>query len=369
VKVLVAVGMTGGHIIPGIAVAQELKQRDSVCEVVFAGTTRGRAAELVKRAGYRYIPVPIRGWVGRGLCGRMLFVISLSVSLSEAFIAVLRERPCVIVGTGSFATLPFALSALLLSLPLVLLEQNVVPGQATRFLSRFATEVHVAYPESIGHLREQRRAFATGNPIRPILSGRSKETLLAEFNLLPDSRTILIFGGSSGARSINRAFAAGVKEMLCNKDVQFIVQTGEEDLDLVRRACLEARARAFVAPFIFEMDRAYGCADVVVCRAGATTIAELTGMGLASVLIPYPFSAGGHQKKNALLLGARGASVVLSDEDLSGEVLARTLVELLEDPDRLKTMRERASRLGRRDAAAKISESILKLCRKSCSGR
>jgi UDP-N-acetylglucosamine--N-acetylmuramyl-(pentapeptide) pyrophosphoryl-undecaprenol N-acetylglucosamine transferase len=369
VKVLVAVGMTGGHIIPGIAVADELKRQDPGCEIVFAGTTRGRAAELANRAGYRYIPVPVRGWAGLGLRGKVYFVPFLICSLLRALTAVFKEKPCVIVGTGSFATLPFGMSAILLCIPLILLEQNVEPGQATRLLSRFASEIHVSYEESIEYLRESSRVFVTGNPIRPIGSAKSRDALLKEFDLLPHQRTVLIFGGSRGAHSISRAFADGVKELLGRQDVQFIVQTGEEDIEFVRRACAEAGARAFVSEFIHDMSSAYRCADVVVSRAGATTIAELTGMGLASVLIPYPFSAGGHQKRNARLLGERGASVVLSDEDLDGKVLARALAELLTDPDRIKVLGERASRLGRKDAALIVSKSILRLGRKRCSGK
>jgi len=303
-----AVGMTGGHIIPGIAVAEELRALDAACDVVFAGTTRGRAAELVRRAGYRYIPVPVRGWSGLGARGKGYFVFFLALSLFKALGAVLRERPCVIVGTGSYATLPFAMSAVILSLPLVLLEQNVVPGYATRFLSRFAGEVHVAYQESLRYLREPGRTFVTGNPIRSAGSRKAKDALLAAFDLVPGRKTVLVFGGSRGAHSINRAFALGVKELANRQDLQFIVQTGEEDLGLVKRACAEVGVRAFVTPFIHEMIDAYACADIVVCRAGATTIAELTGIGLPSILVPYPFSAGGHQEKNASLLAERANS-------------------------------------------------------------
>jgi UDP-N-acetylglucosamine--N-acetylmuramyl-(pentapeptide) pyrophosphoryl-undecaprenol N-acetylglucosamine transferase len=369
VKVLVAVGMTGGHIIPGIAVAEELRSQAPHCDVVFAGTTRGRAGDLVKRAGYRYIPVPVRGWAGFGALGRGLFVFFLAISLFSALCALLREKPCVVVGTGSFATLPFALCAVLLSLPLVLLEQNVVPGRATRFLSRFAAEVHVAYRASLDFLSEPRKGHVTGNPIRRIDPSVARDAIRAEFNLRPDARTVLIFGGSRGAHSINTAFAKAVKRLAGQSDMQFVVQTGEADAEFVREACTESGVKAFVTPFIHEMNNAYSCSDLAVCRAGATTIAELTAHGLPSILIPYPFSAGGHQEKNAALLESKGAAVVVANKDLTGDLLASRITDLLGDNTRLASMGEKSGMLGRKDAARMAAQSIVKLGEERCSGR
>jgi UDP-N-acetylglucosamine--N-acetylmuramyl-(pentapeptide) pyrophosphoryl-undecaprenol N-acetylglucosamine transferase len=359
VKVLVAVGMTGGHIIPGIAVAEELKRLESGSDVVFAGTVRGRASELVSNSGYRYIQVPVRGWAGVGAVGKLLFLFFMFLSFLSAFIALLREKPRVVVGTGSYAMLPFALCAVLLNLPLFLLEQNVVPGKATKFLSRFATEVHVAYEESVWRLSKPGRAHVSGNPIRKTHTVKDRASLLREYGLEPGLKTILVFGGSRGARSINRAFASALKLLEQHGGLQFIAQTGEEDLDHVEKACKETRIPVHITPFIYEMSKAYACADLVVCRAGATTIAELTGNGLPSILIPYPFSAGGHQEKNAAFLAEVGASIVLRDQDLSGKILSDRIIELIADPERLATMREISLKLARRDAARRVSESIL----------
>ena len=358
-KVLVAVGMTGGHIIPGIAVAEELKAFDSGCEVIFAGTRRGRAKDLVARAGYNFIAVGARGWVGAGTRGKMLFLFLMAISLTTAFLALLRERPQVVVGTGSYATVPFAISALLMRIPTVLLEQNVVPGRATKLLSHFAREIHVAYGESIRHLSKRARVIVSGNPVRGSLFGSDRESAIKEFDLDANLKTGLVFGGSRGARSINRAFADAAYVLAEHDELQFILQTGEDDLQWVRESCTEARLKVYTAPFIHEMEKAYACADIVVCRAGATTVAELTALGLPSILIPYPYSAGGHQEKNARMLQDAGASVLIEDRRLTGETLASLILETLKSDARLEGMATAARKLGRRDAGTSIARSIL----------
>ena len=354
-----AVGMTGGHIIPGIAVAEELRAFDSTCQVVFAGTGRGRARDLVARAGYNFIAVGARGWVGVGTKGKVLFLFLMVTSLATAFHALLREKPHVVVGTGSYATVPFAVSALLMGIPTVLLEQNVVPGKATRVLSHFAREVHVAYGESIQHLSKRTRVFVSGNPVRRFLFASDRKSAIKEFNLDANLKTGLVFGGSRGAHSINRAFADAARILAEHDELQFIVQTGENDLQWVRESCTKARLKVYTAPFIHGMDKAYACANIVVCRAGATTVAELTALGLPSILIPYPYSAGGHQEKNARMLQDAGASVLIEDRRLTGETLASLILETLKSEARLGGMGAAARALGRRNAGRRIARSIL----------
>ena len=368
-KVLVAVGMTGGHIIPGIAVAEELKALDSGCQVVFAGTGRGRAKDLVARAGYNFIAVGVRGWVGVGTKGKMLFLLLMAISLAAAFLALLRERPQVVVGTGSYATVPFAVSALLMGIPTVLLEQNVVPGKATKLLSHFAREVHVAYGESVQHLGRRAKVIVSGNPVRGSLFVSDRKSSMREFDLDENLKTGLVFGGSRGARSINRAFADAAHVLSKHDELQFIVQTGEDDLQWVSESCTKAKLKAYIAPFIHGMEKAYACADIVVCRAGATTVAELTALGLPSILIPYPYSAGGHQEKNARILQDAGASVLVYDRRLTGETLASLIFKTLKSEARLESMAAAAKALGRRDAGRSIAQSILSAGRKECSGR
>lgn len=356
-----AVGATGGHIMPGMAVAEELKALDDACEVVFAGTDRGRTRELVSRAGYSFIPVLTRGWAGVGAKGKVVFIFLMAISLAAAFSALLRERPHVVVGTGSYATLPFAISALFMDIPMVLLEQNVMPGTATRFLSRFAREVHVAYEATIPHISKRTRAINSGNPVRRSLLAAERNSSLKEFNLKPNLKTVLVFGGSRGARSINSALVEAASALSDHPDIQFIVQTGEDDLESVREACERAGLKAHTAPFIHEMEKAYACADIVVCRAGATTLAELTALGLPCILIPYPFSVGGHQEKNAMLLQGAGAAVVIRDCELTGELLASRIVELLRDEQRMERMAEASEALGRKDAGRAVARSVLSI--------
>jgi UDP-N-acetylglucosamine--N-acetylmuramyl-(pentapeptide) pyrophosphoryl-undecaprenol N-acetylglucosamine transferase len=323
----------------------------------------------VGRAGYRFVSVGVRGWAGAGLKGKLLFVFFMVYSILPALAAVLKERPEVVIGTGSYATLPFALSAAIAGIPIVLLEQNVVPGRATRFLSTFAQEVHVAYRETLRYLSRRTTGTVSGNPTRALDTGATRERALAEFRLRPGCRTALVFGGSRGAHSLNAAFASGASILSRRDDIQFIVQTGEDDLEAVAESCRSTGLNAFVVSFIHEMDKAYACADIVVCRAGATTIAELTALGLASILVPYPFSTGGHQEKNARFLEERGASVVLKDSDLTGELLASRITELLDDDDRRERMHKAAASLGRKDAALLVAQSVLRRGKVNCSRR
>ncbi len=361
--------MTGGHIMPGIAVAESIRALDSSSRVVFAGTTRGRAADLVGRAGYRFVSVGVRGWAGAGLKGKLLFLFFMSYSIVPALAATLKERPEAVIGTGSYATLPFALSAAIAGIPIVLLEQNVVPGRATRLLSTFAREVHVAYRETLRYLSRRTTGVVSGNPTRALDQAAGRDRALEQFRLKPGRKTALVFGGSRGAHSLNVAFASGAPILCRREDIQYIVQTGEDDFDKVEKSCRNAGLNAVVVPFIHEMGKAYACADIVVCRAGATTIAELTALGLASILVPYPFSAGGHQEENARFLEERGASVVLHDRDLTGELLALRITELIDDDNRRAEMRRAAAALGRRDAALVVAKSVLRLGKANCSER
>jgi len=206
--------------------------------------------------------------------------------------------------------------------------------------------------------------------VRGSLFETVRESSLEEFDLAPGSKTVLIFGGSRGAHSINSAFEGAASHLSKYTDLQFIVQTGEDDLKSVREACERAGLKSHIAPFIHAMEKAYACADVVVSRAGATTLAELTALGLPSILIPYPFSVGGHQEKNAMLLQSAGAAVLIRDDELTGAVLALKIADLLKDYTKLKIMAEAAERLGRRDAGRAVAQSILNIgSRRRCLER
>ena len=370
-KVVIAGGGTGGHLFPGIAVAEEFKRRDEQTDVTFIGTRQGLEARVVPKEGYEIKFIKSGGLIGKSAIdkARGLWRLAGSISASKK---MLRElRPDIVIGTGGYVSAGPVVSARMLSIPSLIMEQNLVPGLANKVLSRVSDAVTVTYHESIPFLPKT-RIFFTGNPVRQSVLRGDKAVALMALGLEPDRRTVLILGGSSGARSINNAMVSALAGLLGMKnDIQLLHQTGEKDHEAVKRAYGQWGFVAKVEPFLYEMADAYAAADLVVSRAGATTLAELTALGKPSILIPYPY-AGGHQEFNAKKLADMGACRMLSDHDLSGELLAAQIKGLLSSEAALSMMGKQSRALGRPDAARKvvdIAESLVKARQDNSSKR
>ncbi len=344
-RVILAGGGTGGHLFPGMAVAQEFQQRDAMTEILFVGTTQGIEARILPQAGFRLETLPVRGIKGRGLRGVLDAIYGVPASLLRS-LAILRGfGPDCILGLGGYASGPLLLAGVMRRVRCAIMEQNLRPGFTNKILGRLVDRVFVAYGESAKFFSGA-RLVETGNPVRwrklPEVEKRDKFTLL-------------IFGGSAGARRINVAIVGALKRMADLGDrVEVIHQTGQADYTGVRNAYAELPFSAEVLPFIDRMDEAYARADLVVCRAGATTVAELAAFGKAAILVPYPYAIYDHQRGNAEIMQRRKAADLILDDQLSAETLAEKIQSYIADRASLENMAAAARAMGKPDAAARI---------------
>jgi UDP-N-acetylglucosamine--N-acetylmuramyl-(pentapeptide) pyrophosphoryl-undecaprenol N-acetylglucosamine transferase len=344
---LIAAGGTGGHLFPGIAVADELRRRDPALRIVFVGTPRGLEARLVPQAGYPLVLLPILPLKGQGPLGSLRGLLALAPALVRAAALVRRERPEAVLGIGGYAGGPVALAAALFGARLVILEPNAKPGFTNRALGPFATRAACAYEEARAVFG--RKGVITGNPVRGGFAALPRKAHAAPLS-------VLAFGGSQGSRALNEALVASLPHL--PRDLRIVHQTGAAMRDAVAAAYAAAGREAEVLAFLDDMEQRFAAADVVVCRSGATTCAELSAAGKAAVLVPFAKAADDHQRVNAAALQRAGAAVMLEERDLSGESLAAAVAGLVADPARIEAMEERARSLGRPDAAARVADLL-----------
>lgn len=359
-KILIAGGGTGGHVFPGIAVAEELKRVRRDCEVVFVGTRGGLEAQAVPEAGFRIRYLASSGFHRRQWWRWPWAVLVNAVGLVQAVWVILAENPQVVLGTGGYVSAPLSFVAKLMRRPLVLQEQNSIPGLANRVLARFADEVHLSFLEARVWFSRKDHLKVTGNPVRAHILSGDRETALKEFRLQPGRPTVFVFGGSLGARRINEATLETLRRLRGRVDVQFILQTGRQDFERVRTAVQAEDLPATVMSFVKQIHMAYAVADLVVCRSGAMTLAEIAVCGLPSILVPYPYAAHNHQEVNAANLVDRGAAVCILDSELTGERLAKEVAHLLADRQGLSRMSANARLFARPDAAARLARSLVR---------
>lgn len=359
-RIMIAGGGTGGHIFPGIAVAGAIRKEAPNTEVFFMGRGGSIEERAACRAGFPFVPVASAG-LRRGMDPRNLampFIVACGYAKALSCLAVRRADAA--LGTGGFASLPPALACWTLGVPLALQEQNSCPGLATRVLSRFAREVHVSFSESGQHLPHARRVVLSGNPVREgflAADGARAREALGFSQQIP---IVFFAGGSRGAKRINDAVHDAMPR-LKEIGVGIIAQTGTRAVDRIRDRAEECGVRALVGAFFDDIAGLHAASDLVVSRAGATTVAEITVVGRPSVLVPYPHSTEGHQMKNARVLEAAGAAVVIPDDALGGGALADTVSALLSDSARLSRMAEAAKALARPDASRQVARSVLAL--------
>lgn len=357
-KVMIAGGGTGGHVYPGIAVAEELMRLRPRSEVVFVGGRRGLEAQAVPESGFRIRFVLTRGLPRRAWWRWPGAVLANVVGVFQALWVVASERPDAVLGTGGYVSGPVALAAWLLGRPLLLQEQNSIPGLANRWLARVADEVHLSFTEARVYFSRKDNLKVTGNPVRAHILGGDRMQGLKAFNLAEGKPTVFIFGGSRGAHRINEAALDAMRRLKGRVDLQFILQTGREDLawatSIVDAEALPARLVAFLR----DIHLAYAVADLVVCRSGAMTLAEIAACGTPAILVPYPHAAHNHQEVNAQNLVERGAATLLLDRELTGERLAKEIAHLVADRQTLRRMSANARTFARLDAAERIVRSL-----------
>jgi UDP-N-acetylglucosamine--N-acetylmuramyl-(pentapeptide) pyrophosphoryl-undecaprenol N-acetylglucosamine transferase len=351
-RVVVAGGGTGGHLFPGLAIARHLLERAPQAVVTFAGTERGIEARAVPREGFELDTIRSLGLKGKSVRSLVRGLATLPLSALDAWRVVSRRRPHVVVGVGGYSSGPIGLVAWLRGVPVLLHEQNAQPGLTNRLLGRVARAVAVTYEGSAP--RFGAKAFVSGNPVRPQFLQTAPEPA--------EARKVLIFGGSQGSHAINMAVVEAAPELAhARPPLDLTHQTGERDVGLVRQGLERAGLRARVEPFIEDMGEAMRSANVIVCRAGSTTLAELAAMGRAALLVPLPTATDDHQRANARALSEAGAAEVLDERDLTGASLAARVTALLADDARRGRMTAAIRRFARPDAAQRVVDRVLAL--------
>lgn len=360
-KIVIAGGGTGGHIFPGLAVAEEIKKRDASAEVLFVGTRHGIEATLVPREGYPIRFLRAEGVVGKALLRKLSGGAKTLISIYDSYRLLRDFRPHAIIGVGGYASFSTVFTGWLMSVPTVIMEQNSLPGLANTLLGKVADAVCVTYHESISFFPIH-KTFITGNPVRLNILSADREGAYELFGLKKDKFTVLVFGGSSGARAINNALCDAFNHLAdIREDIQFLHQTGRNDYELVRESYRKMGFNGTVTAFIHRMPEAYAVADIVIARAGATTLAELTAVGKPAILIPYPYAAGDHQKMNARKLSDLGGARMISDRELTGELLAGNIKGLYADKTAMSEMLKVSKSLGKPEAAQRVVDVVMSL--------
>ena len=360
VRVVIAGGGTGGHLYPGIAVARELRSRHADAVVSFAGTAQGIEARVVPREGFALDLIRSSGVKGKSMAGRLRGALLLPLSLLDSWRIVSSRRPSLVIGVGGYSSGPVVMVAALRGVPTMLLEQNAVPGLTNRLLARVVKAAAVSFDSTQAFFGA--KAFVSGNPVRPEFfhaAGRNQESARDDTTSVT---RVLVFGGSQGAHAINVALVEAAPQLAAGRPpVRLTHQTGERDVEMVRTAYRQAGIQGEVEPFLYDMGRRLADADLIVCRAGATTLAELTAAGKAAILIPLPTATDDHQRKNAESLAAAGAAELLLQRDASGDALAARVLALAADAPRRERIAAKARALARPDAARVIVDRALEL--------
>ena len=354
-RVVIAGGGTGGHLFPGIALAGEFMARSLQSRVLFVGAGRPFEKTALARAGFPQATIAIEGIKGRGLWARLRAVMKIPGAVWRSGSILADAGADLVVGVGGYAAGPVALAAWLKGVPLVVCEQNSVPGITNRLLVPLARRVYVSFADTRGKI-DPAKMRVTGNPVRQAIVAMQSIPIKDEPRF-----TVFVVGGSQGAHAINMAFLAALPHLRCRETLRIVHQTGEADLAAVAAGYRAAGVDAEVKAFFHDMAPRYAAADIVVCRAGATTVAELTAMGKAALFIPFPFAADNHQEHNARALVERGAAQMILESDLTGAELARRLDDLSGAPAQLAELAAQSKALGRPLAAKSIVDDCYQL--------
>ena len=354
-RFLFAGGGTGWHLFPAVAVAEKIKLMVPEAEILFVGTKSKIEGRIIPQLGYKFKSIWIKGFSRKINLENLLFPLKLAVSIVQSIIINLKFKPRVAIGSGGYVSGPAIFGSAITGAKIILLEQNSYPGITTKMLARYAEEVHISFEDSKKYFKNPTKLFLTGNPIRSSLALTEKNDALKEFGLFPLNKSLLIIGGSLGAGSMNEAIAGSInifKEM----GIQLIWQTGSNYFE--RYKSLESEI-VKVLPFINKMNLAYSACDLLLARAGATTIAELLALGIPSILVPSPNVAENHQYFNAKSLEKNNAAVLIEDKNLKTE-LTDKIVSTIFDKEKLNQLKLNALALAKPDAAEVIAKNAIK---------
>jgi len=354
-RFLFAGGGTGGHLFPAVAVAEKIKMLVPEAEILFVGTKSKIEGRVVPQLGYKFKSIWIKGFSRKINYENILFPLKLVVSIIQSIFINMKFRPKVAIGSGGYVSGPAIFGSSLVGAKIILLEQNSFPGITTKLLEKYAEEVHISFADSKKYFRNPEKLLLTGNPIRSSLAQVNKDEALKEFGLSTSNKTLLVIGGSLGAGSMNEAVADSVK-IFEEKGIQVIWQTGNGYFDRYKNL---TTGFIKVLPFINKMNLAYSACDLLLSRAGATTISELLALGIPSILVPSPNVAENHQYFNAKSLAENNAAILLEDKNMKKE-LADQVISAINNGERLKQLRQNALVLAKPDAAEVIAKNAIK---------
>ncbi len=354
-NILIAGGGTGGHLFPGISIAQEFLKANSNSKILFAGTDRQFEKTILQKAGFDHKSIKIAGLKGMGFLKKIKTAIMLPSAVLQSAFIIFRFKADLIVGVGGYSSGPVALAAWFLRKKIVLHEQNIIPGITNKILTRFADRIYVSFSETANHF-SMTTVKTSGNPVR-------NEILAIEQQERKSSApfTVLVSGGSQGAHNVNEAVCESLTFLDNKNDYQFIHQTGINDVEMVESTYVKEGVSCTVQPFFDDMEKQYEKADLIICRAGATTIAEITAMGHKSILIPFPHAADNHQEKNGQILVNKNAAEMITEDVLTGKLLADKIISYSKNPEKLATMGQNSREYGKPKAASTIVEDCYEL--------
>ena len=360
-RIVIAGGGTGGHLFPGIAIAKEFMARNSATRIIFVSTGNRLEKAVLSKAGFDLRSIQVAGIKGRGIWNQIKSVLKIPAAVLDARGLLKNFSPDLTIGLGSYSAGPVVISAWLMKIPIAIQEQNILPGITNRILARFADRIYISFENT--KLRfNPRKVYWTGNPVRQELlesSGGPKDPTARDMH--QDRFTVLIIGGSQGAHRINMAIIEALEHLQNAERLHFVHQTGEADEAAVSDAYRKKSVSSTAQSFFDDMAEQYCQADLIICRAGATTVAEITALGKAVIFIPFPYAADNHQMLNAIDLVNDGAAEVIAEKELNGKLLSEKIAHYMDHPEALEDMAARARRYGKPEAAKDIVDDCYRL--------
>lgn len=361
-KYLISGGGTGGHIYPALAIAKEIKLNDKNAEILYVGTKEGLEAELVPKEGINFTSIRVKGMPRRLNKDSLLALRELIIGLRQANKIVKEFNPDIVIGTGGYVSAPIVYRAKKNGVAAMVHEQNAFPGITNKILSRYVDKVAVTFEESKKYFKYPDKVVLTGNPIRREILDIDKEKAYKDLSIDKEKSLVLSFGGSGGQLKLNDAIIDILKNNRLDKEVQLIHITGnrlyDRFMEEIKKSNIQINENIKILPYLHEMPQALNTADLVIASAGAITMAEISAIGVPSILIPKSYTAENHQEYNAKAFEKANASIVILENDLNGNLLADTILDLLKDKNKLETMSKNSKNLGNIHATKGIIKII-----------
>lgn len=368
-RVLVTGGGTGGHIYPALAIAKKIKNEFKDAEILYVGTERGMETELVPKEGFNFKTIRVKGFTRKLSIDTLKSFKELFLGMNDARRVVKDFNPDIVIGTGGYVCGPVVLSAALRKIPTLIHEQNALPGITNKILSRFVDRIAGSFEESKKYFSNSKKVTITGNPIRQDILSINKDTAYRDLEINDKIPFVLSFGGSGGQKKLNDAMLTVIEKNHNNKNLQILHVTGKRFYDdfmksLKNKDIVLDESNIKVVPYFFEMPKALAITDLIISSSGAITIAEITAVGIPSILIPKAYTTENHQEFNARALENKGASKVLLEKELTGDGLNKIIIEILQDKTKLVHMADNSKKLGIKDADERILKIVKDLIKK-----